>query len=144
MEKYRLTVATPFVFLALLLNLWVSTPTSAQGPSALPPEKIAKLEAAISSHRSRLSIPGISVAIVVDNQLRWQGGYGTADLENFVPAKPLTVYRIASVTKALTAVAVMQLVEKGKIDLDAPVQTYAPTFPVKTFPITTRTKSPTS
>ena len=61
-----------------------------------------------------------------------------ADLENFVPAKALTVYRIASVSKSLTAVAAMQLAEKGKLDLDAPVQKYVPSFPTKIFPVTTR------
>ena len=61
-----------------------------------------------------------------------------AEVENFVPAKALTVYRIASVSKPLTAVAAMQLVEAGKLDLDAPVQKYAPSFPTKNFPITTR------
>jgi serine beta-lactamase-like protein LACTB, mitochondrial len=132
------TLTDRLIFTALLLTVWTSTPTAAQSPTPLPAEKIAKIEAAISAHASRLSIPGISVAIVADNQLRWQGSYGTADRENFVPAKTLTVYRIASVTKALTAVAAMQLAEKGKLDLDAPVQKYAPTFPVKSFPITTR------
>src|SRR6266446_5369500 len=83
-------------------------------------------------------IPGLSVAVVSDNQLRWQRGYGMADLENSVPAKAATVYRIASVAKPITAVAVMQLVERGKLDLDAPIQKYVPTFPGKPWPITTR------
>jgi CubicO group peptidase (beta-lactamase class C family) len=61
-----------------------------------------------------------------------------ADVENFVPAKALTVYRIASVSKSLTAVAAMQLAEKGKLDLDAPVQKYVPSFPTKNFPVTAR------
>ena len=110
----------------------------AQGPARLSDDKRQKVEAAISSFMSRRNIPGVSVAIVQDNQIRFQGGWGMADLENFVPAKALTVYRIASVSKSLTAVAAMQLVEKGKLDLDAPVQKYAPSFPVKSFPITTR------
>jgi CubicO group peptidase (beta-lactamase class C family) len=59
-------------------------------------------------------------------------------VENFVPAKALTVYRLASVSKPLTAVAAMQLAERGKLDLDAPVQKYVPSFPTKNFPVTTR------
>jgi CubicO group peptidase (beta-lactamase class C family) len=55
-----------------------------------------------------------------------------------VPAKTATVYRLASVSKPITAVAVMQLVERGKIDLDAPVQKYCPAFPEKQWPVTTR------
>jgi CubicO group peptidase (beta-lactamase class C family) len=87
---------------------------------------------------SQQNIPGLSIAIVHENQIRFQRGYGMAEVENFVPAKALTVYRIASVSKPLTAVAAMQLVEAGKLDLDAPVQKYAPSFPTKNFPITTR------
>ena len=129
----RTTRVTSFV-LALLAFAAVS----AQAPTQLNADKRAEIEKAVSSFMSRQNIPGLSVAIVQDNQVRFQGGWGMADLENFVPAKALTVYRIASVSKPLTAVAAMQLVEKGKLDLDAPVQKYAPTFPVKKFPITTR------
>lgn len=68
----------------------------------------------------------------------WTKGYGYADLENKVPAKPESAYRLASVTKSMTAVAIMQLVEKGKINLDAEVQTYVPYFPKKQWPITVR------
>lgn len=138
MESLKVNIIARLMLLGLALNLLAWMPTAAQSPPRLPAEKIAKLDAAITAHASRLSIPGLSVAIVMDNKLRWQGGYGVADIENFVPAKPLTVYRIASVTKSLTAVAAMQLVEKGKLDLDAPIQKYVPSFPVKGFPITTR------
>jgi CubicO group peptidase (beta-lactamase class C family) len=61
-----------------------------------------------------------------------------ADLENDVPATSKTLYRLASVSKALTATAAMQLWERGKLDLDAPVQKYCPGFPRKEWPITTR------
>jgi len=121
-----------------LLNMLVPRLATAQGPAALPADKITKIETAVSSLMSRQGIPAVSVAIVEDNQIRFQRGYGMADVENFVPAKALTVYRIASVTKSLTAVAAMQLVEKGKLDLDAPIQKYVPSFPTKNFPITTR------
>ena len=87
---------------------------------------------------SRQNIPALSVAIVQDNEIRFQGAYGIADLEHFVPAKTFTVYRIASTSKPITAVAAMQLVESGKLDLDAPIQKYVPNFPVKNFPVTTR------
>lgn len=106
--------------------------------TALSGEQISKIESAITAFRSRLSIPAISVAIVKDNQIVLRRGYGLADLENNVPATADTVYRIASVSKPLAAVAAMQLAEQGKLDLDAPVQKYAPIFPAKPFPITTR------
>jgi serine beta-lactamase-like protein LACTB len=87
---------------------------------------------------TRMGIPGLSAAIVSERQLRWSGAFGMADLENFVPAKKETVYRLASVTKPITATAVLQLVEAGKVDLDAPIQRYVPAFPEKQWPVTVR------
>jgi CubicO group peptidase (beta-lactamase class C family) len=52
--------------------------------------------------------------------------------------RPETVFRLASVTKPITATAVLQLVEAGKVDLDAPIQRYVPAFPVKQWPVTVR------
>lgn len=121
----------------LAIVLLVGSAVSAQAP-ALSADKREKIEQAISTFMSRQNIPGLAVAIIQDNQIRFVGGYGISDLENFVPTKPSTVFRIASVSKPITAVAAMQLVEKGKLDLDAPVQKYVPTFPVKQFPVTTR------
>jgi len=80
----------------------------------------------------------MSVALVAGGQPRWAGGFGTQDLENGVPAKASTVYRLGSISKPITAVAVMQLFERGKVDLDAPVQKYCPAFPEKPWPVTTR------
>ncbi len=86
----------------------------------------------------RLGIPGMSAAVVVHREVRWSAGFGIADVENDVPATPATVYRFASVSKPITATAVLQLVEQGRLDLDAPVQRYVPTFPEKAWPVTTR------
>src|SRR5262249_32391362 len=61
-----------------------------------------------------------------------------ADVENSVPAKEITAFRTGSIAKAMTAMAVMQLVEQGKIDLDAPIQKYCPAFPEKNSPLTVR------
>ncbi|HEY0079586.1 MAG TPA: serine hydrolase domain-containing protein [Pyrinomonadaceae bacterium] len=139
MKKPTTIIIFRLLCVALGLTLIARMPATAQTNTAsLPADKVAKIETAISSLMSRHSIPAVSVAVVEDNQIRFQRGYGMADMENFVPAKALTVYRIASVSKSLTAVAAMQLAEKGKLDLDAPVQKYVPSFPTKSFPITTR------
>ena len=61
-----------------------------------------------------------------------------ADLENFVPVKTSTVLRTASIAKPVTATAAMQLVEAGRLDLDAPVEKYVPEFPRKPWPVTMR------
>jgi len=126
------------LFILFVLSCLTAGLARGQTNSSLPAGKITKLEAAISSLRSRQHIPALSIAIVVDNKIQFQAAYGTTDLENSVSATPATVYRIASISKSLTAVAAMQLAEKGKLDLDAPVQKYVPSFPTKPFPITTR------
>src|SRR6266550_4186548 len=126
MKKPIVRITTRLVSTVFLLNMLAPMPATAQAPVALPADKIAKIEAAITALMLSKHIPGLSVAIVSDNQLRWQSGYGMSDLENSVPAKAGTVYRTASVAKPITAVAVMQLVERGKLDLDAPIQKYVP------------------
>lgn len=101
-------------------------------------EKVEAIERLLTEKMSEGRIPGLSVAVVHGGRLVWAAGYGFADLENFVPATATTVYRTASIGKALTATAVMQLVESGGIDLDIPIQQYCPVFPEKRWPITTR------
>ncbi len=81
--------------------------------------------------------PGISVGFIKDD-FTWARGFGFADLENRVSAKQESSYRMASITKTFTAFAVLQLVEAGKMDLDAKIQTYVPYFPQKKWPVTIR------
>jgi len=81
-------------------------------------------ESRLDTVRKMLKIPGMSAAVVQDQELVWAAGFGYADLENQVPAGPETPYGLASVTKPVAAVLIMQLVEKGLIDLDDPVSQY--------------------
>jgi serine beta-lactamase-like protein LACTB len=83
-------------------------------------------------------VPGVSVAVVQNGQPVWSAGFGMSDLEDSAPATSSTLYRLGSISKSITAVAVLQLYERGKLDLDAPVQKYCPTFPQKGSPITSR------
>lgn len=85
-----------------------------------------------------LDAPGLSAAVVRGDRLVWAEGFGLADVENQVPARADTVYRIASLSKPITAVAVLQLVEQGLVELDAPVQRWVPSFPEKRAPVTVR------
>ena len=106
--------------------------------TGLPPLWVFSVHRAVTRTMAKQKIPGLSVAVVTNGSLRWSAGYGLADVENQVPARPETIYRWASISKPVTAVAVVQLVEQGKIDLDAPIQTYVPTFPTKAWPVTVR------
>jgi len=96
----------------------------------LSPIQTTRIDTAVTAVIDRHHIPGLSIAIVAEGELRWQQAYGLADVENSVPARTTTVYRIASVSKPVTAVAAMQLAERGKLDLDAPVHKYAPALVV--------------
>lgn len=100
--------------------------------------KAQEIERAVSAEMAKSGIPGLSVAIGQDLRVTWAQGFGHADVENRVAAAPDTVFRIASISKPITAIAVMQLVEKGKLDLDAPIQRYVPSFPEKEWPLTAR------
>lgn len=79
-------------------------------------------------------IPGMTLAIVDHGQMIYSNAYGVADLENNVPATSASEIRTASIAKPMTAIAVMQLVQQGKLNLDAPVHQYCPVFPTKTSP----------
>jgi serine beta-lactamase-like protein LACTB, mitochondrial len=122
----------------LLVLLMSPVRLAAQTQPGLPPDKIKKVEEAVTSEMNSQNIPAVSVAVVINNQLQWSNGYGLADKENYVPAKAITAYRLASISKTITAVSAMQLAEQGKLDLDAPVQKYCPAFPTKQWPITAR------
>jgi serine beta-lactamase-like protein LACTB, mitochondrial len=124
--------------LALSLMMLTSTALATSYAATLSATKMESIEATLSTERSRWNAPGLSAAIVADYNLVWSRGLGLADLEQRVPAMPATVYRIASISKTITAVAVMQLAEQAKLDLDAPIQHYCPAFPEKSWPITAR------
>jgi serine beta-lactamase-like protein LACTB len=137
-NRRRVSLAVRGVAAALLVLSLLLPAFSVAQPARLAPEKRAHLETAISRFMAANSIPGVSVAVVENGAVEWTAGFGTADLENFVPATPHTLYRLASISKSITATATLLLWQQGKLDLDAPVQKYCPAFPEKDAPITTR------
>ena len=80
------------------------------------------------THRN---LPGLSIAIVFDQEIVWAKGYGYSDVEQKIPATPSTVYRIGSVTKLFTSTAILQLRDQGKLRLDDPVSLYLPWFRIR-------------
>jgi|SRR5262245_13271427 len=92
----------------------------------------------IQAMMSERQIPGLSVCVAVAGKSVWSEGFGYADRERQTQACPSTRFRIASVSKTLTAAAMARLYEQGRLDLDAPIQKYAPGFPDKGQTITTR------
>lgn len=82
--------------------------------------------------------PGVSAAILAGGKLVFSGGVGVSDIESGAPQNGVSVHNVGSVSKVHAVVAVMQLVEQGKVDLDAEIQAHAPWFPRKQAPITVR------
>jgi len=125
----------PAAGLALLV---LALPGAAAAQTASVRGHEARLETIVNEAMRREQIPALTLAILSGDALIYSKAFGTADLENSVPATPATLIRTASVAKPITAVAAMTLVESGKLDLDAPVQKYCAPFPPKQWPITTR------
>ncbi len=126
---------------ALLLALVVLQTACVSQPAKLPAVDARWNTArAIACEKLAPQIPGFALAVAVDGRIVWSEAFGYADLEAKRRTTPATQFRIGSVSKPLTADAVAQLYEQGKLDLDAPVQRYVPTFPDKgaPAPITTR------
>ena len=86
-----------------------------------------RLVATLHSQR----IPGMTVAVAVDGHVIWSEGFGFADVANRTAACPETRFRIGSVSKPITAVAMARLYDAGKLDLDAPITRYVSSFPNK-------------
>ncbi|MBU1236545.1 MAG: serine hydrolase [Gammaproteobacteria bacterium] len=85
----------------------------------------------IEKEMSKNDITGLSIALVDDQRVVWQAGFGYAELEKGVPAAPETVYRAGSIAKLFTASAIMQLAEQGRIDIDKPLNDALPEFSIK-------------
>ena len=116
----------------------------AQTPATVAPaplhyaEVVEKARALVRADIAERGYPGLAIAVSVDDETVWSEGFGYADLEHRVPMTRSVKFRVGSISKSMTAAAVAGLVEDGRLDLDAPVQTYVPSFPEKTHPVTTR------
>lgn len=98
----------------------------------------ATVDSVVEHIRQKIAMPGMTVAVVADTGIIFSKGFGTVDIEGKFPATGDSRYRLASVSKALTAVAVMRLVEQGKVALDSPIQRYCPEYPFRQYAITVR------
>ena len=92
---------------------------SQQNPRIAQAVEVAKVY--LDATRAYQQIPGLSVAIIKDQDVIWSGGFGVSDLERKTPATASTIYSICSISKLFTSVAVMQLRDEGKLQLGDPV-----------------------
>src|SRR3954465_14829309 len=93
-------------------------PTTSAQTSDQYAEKLRAFEEFVRQQMEKNRIPGLTIGFIKDDYI-WVKGFGYADLENKIPAKADSSYRLASVQKSMTATAVLQLAEQGKINLDA-------------------------
>jgi CubicO group peptidase (beta-lactamase class C family) len=89
------------------------------------------IESWLNEHIDYHKIPGMSVGIVYGQDLVYVKSFGYSDLENRTPATPETIYRIASITKTFTATAIMQLRDRGKLELNDPISKHLDWFEIK-------------
>ena len=121
--------------LALVLAFAITHVLAAESPDSVA---IARTTEIIEREMARTLAPGAQIAVSRGGRIVWSRSFGCANVELDVPVDAQTRFRIGSVSKPLTAAAIGALVQDGKLDLDAPVQTYVPDFPRKAWPITTR------
>ncbi|MGH9632575.1 MAG: serine hydrolase [Bryobacteraceae bacterium] len=94
-------------------------------------QPVKELENFIGREMREKALPAVSIALVDGDRVVWSKGFGYAQPEEKIAATAGSVYRIGSVSKLFTDLAVMRLVERGEIDIDAPVQRYLPEFQPK-------------
>jgi serine beta-lactamase-like protein LACTB len=117
--------------LALLLPVLVPLPLKAQPRTPAAPgyeAAVKNLDAFIAREVAQKRLPALSVALVDDRKVVWGRGYGFADPAHKTPATADTVYRVGSISKLFTDLAILQLVDRGALDLDDPITKYLPAF----------------
>lgn len=113
----------------LLLLVFCFAIVAAQGQNEAreaPSDAVRYIDAWLEAQQVYDRLPGISVAIVADQEVIWSKGYGLADIKKKTPATPQTIYSICSITKLFTSIAIMQLYEQGKLRLDDSLATILP------------------
>jgi CubicO group peptidase (beta-lactamase class C family) len=135
--KWLKTLLSGLFLLAFLSTVLTSRTAKASENAAT----VERIDAFVTQQVERHHLPGLALALVEGDQVIFMKGYGKAD-QSGRPVTPQTPFILASVSKPLTATAVMQLVEAGKVELDAPVQRYLSEFqladPVASGQITVR------
>jgi CubicO group peptidase (beta-lactamase class C family)/D-alanyl-D-alanine dipeptidase len=119
----RLSLALPALLFPLGIPAQVSS--TPRGDYAAAADRLQRL---IEREMRVQGLPAVSIALVDDQNVVWTRGFGSLDANTQRVPGPETVYRVGSVSKLFTDVAIMQLVEQGKVSLDAPVTTYIPEF----------------
>ena len=149
------------MYISLLPRCWsvaalcliILNPLAAQPPSALE-QRIRRIEDGIiqspilvkgepastislADRMAALQVPGVSIAVIHDGKIEWARGFGVAKIGG-PPVTPDTLFQAASISKPIAALAVLRLVQSGKLSLDADVNQYLKTWKVPESSFTSR------
>ncbi len=135
-------VVQSLTLIAVLL-LWprVAVGQSDEATLAMREDVVKHLTDAIEYEVESKQLPAFSMAIVEGDQTIWSDGFGFQDANKKIPATAETIYRVGSVSKLLTDISIMKLVEAGELNLDEPATTYLPDFICPLFCSRARRKS---
>jgi len=117
------------VGLAIVLSLVSAFPARATEAPRTDDDALAKRIDSVMSEVYKPGEPGAAIIVRKDGKTIFRKGYGTADLELGVPVEPDMVFRLGSITKQFTAVAVLMLAARGKLSLEDPITKYLPNVP---------------
>jgi CubicO group peptidase (beta-lactamase class C family) len=131
MKAFLRSLPTRLTGVVLLATLGWSSPAAAQ----TAPDSVDRI---IGRAMQQLRIPGLQLAVVRQGRVVKLGSYGLANVQDSVPVTGQTRFFLNSITKAFVGVAVMQLVEAGKLDVAAPIGRYLPELPASWHPVTVR------
>jgi CubicO group peptidase (beta-lactamase class C family) len=138
--KFNNLNAQRFAQIVMACLLCLVSSTALASVQAVTNPGFVAIDAYVTTRMKDLRIPGVAIGIVKDDQIIYLRGFGIADPSGR-PVTPQTPFRLASVSKMITALAIMQLAEAGKVELDAPVQRYLPWFRVASGTISTAEES---
>ncbi len=116
------------VFSILMLVLMLAFSSTAHAQNTFDSQSV---DAYLSRMQQLYEIPGMGVAIVREGEVIFAKGYGVRDVESKAPITPQTQFSIGSITKSMTVLAAMRLVEAGKLSLDTPIVEYLPEFALR-------------
>ncbi len=116
--------------LSLILLTGMTSLAAAQ-PAPVSDENLAKAIHETLTQAYKPNEPGAAVIVVREGKVIFRRGYGMANLELGVPVEPDMVFRLGSITKQFTAVAILMLAEKGKLSLDDDLTKFLPDYPTK-------------
>lgn len=102
-------------------------------------ESIKAAHTAATNFAEKEKVPGMAISVSKNGKLLWSEGFGYSNIEEKIEVNPsVTQFRIASISKSLTAAALAKLMDDGLLDLDESLYTYVPDFPKKKYDFTVR------